>query len=202
MDKKDFIIDMEFKRNFNDYEYLVYKIFFHAAATIKGVKPSSLLNFRNMPTINLYDTWHQYKGELEDKLHIKFMELRDTGDSVSVLFYNEDYLRAILCESECSCFLRDRGYKNCRAVEFALNELKEKYNSECPDEIGVFLGYPLDDVKMFLQKNEVACKMARYWKAYTDLPNALVIWNQYDEAIKTVMKELTLSNSPVDLLNA
>ncbi len=87
-----------------------------------------------------------------------------------------------------------------RLILFALNQLRENYNSECPDEIGVFLGYPLHDVKMFLNKNNTACKMARYWKAYTDIEKALATWDSYDKAQIETMRKLASCKSPLELL--
>ncbi len=200
MNKTDFVKEMEFKRNLNDVEYLVYKIYFNAAPTVKGLKPSTLLNFRNMAHMNLFDIWNKNKDFLKDKLHIKFMELKRSEDGVIVLFYNEEMMKNILCENENECFLRDRGFKNCRAVDFALHDLKMKFRETCPDEVGVFLGYPLSDVKMFLTGNTRACKLSRYWKAYTDIPKALVTWEQYDKALEDVMEELLKCRSPLEVL--
>ncbi len=200
MDKKSFIIEMEFERNLDEFEYLMYKIFFHAAPTFKGVKPSSLLNFRNMPDIKLREIWNKYKGEIRDNINIEFIELKSTDECTSVLFYDKVKLKKILCENECNCFLKNMGYNNCKAVEFALHQLRENYNNECPDEIGVFLGYPLQDVKMFLDKNNTACKMARYWKAYTDIERAVATWDSYDNAQLETMNKLVSCKSPLELL--
>ncbi len=200
MDKTEFVKEMEFKRQMTDLEYLVYKIYFNAAPTVKGLKPSTLLNFTNMNHIRLFDIWNSNKAFLKDKLHLKFMELKRKENGVIVLFYNEDMIRSILCENENECFLRDRGFKNCQAVNFALHELRMRFQNECPDEVGVFLGYPLSDVKMFLEGNTRACKLSRYWKAYTDISKTLITWEQYDKALDEVMEELFACKSPLEVL--
>ena len=38
-----------------------------------------------------------------------------------------------------------------------------------PHEIGVFLGYPLDDVKGFIKNEGKKYLMIGYWKVYSDL---------------------------------
>ncbi len=202
MNKTEFVKEMEFKRNLNELEYLVYKIYFNAAPTIKGLKPSTLLNFTNMSHISLFDIWNRNKEFLAGKLHVKFMELKKKENGVIVIFYNEDMMRNILCENENECFLRDRGFKNCKAVDFALLELKWRFRDTCPDEVGVFLGYPLHDVKMFLTGNTRACKLSRYWKAYTDISATLSTWDKYDNALDEIMEELSSVKSPLDLLYA
>lgn len=202
MDKAQFVKEMEFNRDLNELEYLIYKIYFNAAPTVKGLKPSTLLNFTNMNHIKLFDIWKRNKAFLADRLHIKFKELKQKENGVIVLFYNEDMMRSILCENENECFLRDRGFKDCKAVDFALHQLKSRFQKDCPDEVGLFLGYPLSDVKMFLKGNTGACKLSRYWKAYTDIANTLVKWEQYDKALEEVMCELYASSSPLEVLAA
>ena len=53
-------------------------------------------------------------------------------------------------------------------MEYALARLKNRL-ADCgnfPHEIGVFLGYPLEDVIGFIENAGQNCKCAGYWKVY------------------------------------
>ena len=49
-----------------------------------------------------------------------------------------------------------------------------------PHEIGIFLEYPLMDVKGFLEHNGADYIYSGYWKVYTDEYNAVRKFREYD----------------------
>ena len=59
-------------------------------------------------------------------------------------------------------------------LESALEHLKERTNGclEFPHEIGVFLGYPLEDVVGFIHNNGKNFQLAGMWKVYGDREEA------------------------------
>ena len=61
------------------------------------------------------------------------------------------------------------GYEN-SDIESCMNHLKYRLlNCSCfPHEIGVFLGYPLEDVKGFIDNKGKNCESCGVWKVYCD----------------------------------
>ena len=47
-----------------------------------------------------------------------------------------------------------------------------KSSDEFPHEIGIFLGYPLEDVEGFINHKEEGCKTVGTWKVYGDVEQA------------------------------
>ena len=82
------------------------------------------------------------------------------------------------------------GYPNKFSVEEALETLQERYELyNCPHELGIFLGFPLDDVKDFMTCSDKKCLACGYWKVYNQCNKAKRIFNLFDR-----VKEETLDN--------
>ena len=75
-----------------------------------------------------------------------------------------------LADPEIRQFLADCGYRDF-SVEGALAHLARRImekGGEFPHEIGLFLGYPLGDVKGFIKHRGQNCKCTGCWKVYCD----------------------------------
>ena len=72
-----------------------------------------------------------------------------------------------------------------------LEYLKErlKNNKEFPNEIGVFLGYSLDDIIAFNDKNK-ECLYVGIWKVYYDVERKLKIFKKYNKCRNVVIRLL------------
>lgn len=158
----------------DDYEYLMHTIGYHAAPTLKGVKVSSLINFTGRNFI----AWKKYKHLIRKNLSVKFEVLKQACKSEVVLFYHEEGLRDIIKRHQ--HFLSQFGYKS-QCLQLALKHLSSRFNGACPHEIGLFLGYPVDDVKCFLACDKT-CLRVGYWKVYHNEPEALRIFKTFDQA--------------------
>lgn len=83
--------------------------------------------------------------------------------------YRPAQLSAILHDEKTRRFLAAEGYRGTDEKEI-LDELCRKLvkGGAFPHEIGVFLGYPLEDVIGFIQNKGQNCLCSGCWKAYTD----------------------------------
>ena len=61
----------------------------------------------------------------------------------------------------------------CRLVE------KLRKDSEFPHEIGLFLGYPAEDVKGFIENKAASSKCSGCWKVYGDEQTAMNLFEEY-----------------------
>ena len=68
-----------------------------------------------------------------------------------------------------SAFLAEQGYPDLR-VEAAVDLLCARLAQDgaFPHEIGLFLGYPIDDVVAFIANKGRNCLCCGCWKCYTD----------------------------------
>ena len=75
------------------------------------------------------------------------------------------------------------GYNIDSSLDEMIARLKERFfhKTEFPHEIGLFLGYPIEDVKGFRKFGGSGCKMCGYWKVYDDVEQARRIFDSYDK---------------------
>lgn len=173
-----------------DRAYLLNLIKYTASPTIDGVKSSTLMIFRKDAKRNLYEQWIKYQDYIKQNLNVKFHKLKETEESIHVLFYDPYLLKQILLDSKNIKFLSRFGYDKEKTTFEALEKLASRYSKACPHEVGVFLGYPVDDVLDFIYPSEKECLMKGYWKVYNDLEKAQQTFNEYDRSKYKVYKEL------------
>lgn len=175
--------------NIDDKTYLKYIILYHAAPTLFSNKPSTLITFNKFGT-NTYDLWQTYKDGVSERLRCNFIELYDNGERCTVLFYDKKNLICTLYSKDNMKFLQQYGYRNNMNISEMFNFLKLRCCSCCPHEIGIFLGFPIDDVKEFIYGKNNDYLLNGYWKVYHNLEKAKKIFSLYDEAKNLVIKHI------------
>lgn len=138
----------------------------HCAPTLAGLKVASLYN----STFEQFDAFLDELESFNDRFALKDIRLRFlrlTGTHALVYLYRPQVLAQILAEPEIRQFLGEYGYTRFDA-EGALSELSQKFCvcASFPHEIGIFLGYPLDDVKDFIKNSGKNCRLCGCWKVY------------------------------------
>ena len=73
-----------------------------------------------------------------------------------------------------------------------LNRLRERLNSgeDFPHEIGLFLSYPPEDVRGFIENGAKACKLTGYWKVYGDEETARKTFEKYRKCTESYQRSL------------
>ena len=173
--------------SFEDRDYLFYKIKYDIAPTLAGIKPSSLMTFANHKRA-MMDLWNSYKEEITKELNIRYYELRRKEDRVIVLFYQDEALANCLALRKNKVFLQKQGYKKLQRIEDGLCLLRKRFEKECPHELGIFLGYPVEDVTAFIESKGAPCLACKYWKVYQDVEKALKIFEAYDQERNKVIE--------------
>ena len=184
-----FIEFFEQIKNFKDFEYLYALIKSTVAPTLKDLKLATMMNLKNGNRA-LKDLWEKNKTLIGDSLGLDFFELKKGENFVLVYFFKKDKLDKKLSTSKVSEFLNLMGYKDCRQVYDYLNLLKNRFNDSCPDEIGVFLGYPLGDVIDLKDRDKKTCKCTGYWKCFNDEKSSRKAFEKFDETKIIVMRSI------------
>lgn len=140
----------------------------HCAPTLAGLKSASLFNY-------FHEGEQIVRKELEEINEI----LNEKGVKVEILIWREKSVlvyvyRVAMLERELQQpgvleLLGGYGYDGCE-TDSCLNYLRNRLLScACfPHEIGVFLGYPLEDVKGFIENEGKNCESCGVWKVYCD----------------------------------
>ena len=64
-----------------------------------------------------------------------------------------------------------------------------------PHEIGMFLGYPVADIRGFIENEGRKYLMIGYWKVYSNLSQARMIFKEYDRAKECAVQEYLTGKS-------
>lgn len=133
-------------------KYLEEKFCFHCAPTIMGKKMSNLIILKNK--FFLQRELVEY-NKIFNEINLNIYSLKVCEKYTCVILYNIYFLQEILEVREIQDFLKTYSYEY-YTTENALELLSKRITLEnFPHEIGVFLGYPLEDVKGFIKNNGV-----------------------------------------------
>jgi hypothetical protein len=97
-------------------------------------------------------------------------------------------------------FLSEYGYTE----DMTLNEMLDLLSSRitCGDfhhEIGAFLGYPIGDIKGFINSSGKNCLLCGYWKVYENAEKAQQTFKIYDRCRNILFDKI---NNGLDLFQA
>lgn len=180
MSRKFYMPEKEILDGYSDKEYLAYTIAFHAAPTIMRKKAASLITFKNADR-PLKDIWLREQGPDKAYFAMKYYCLCQRPSSVTVLFYHEDLLINCLRKKDRLQFLGDYGYGSDMTLGQHLLYLGQRYEAGgCPHEIGIFLDYPLHDVKAFMDPEPQQHIFTGYWKVYGQAEAAREKFREFD----------------------
>ncbi len=150
--------------------------------TLAGMKPSNLIS---LP----YATIEQARSDIREMNRIfvqkgmRAVPMNYRKGRVLLYLYRPALLRRTLQSGAVRRFLEPYGY-DCRNTEHCVAMLSRRIRArrcseEFPHEIGVFLGYPLEDVQGFIDHRDRACKCVGSWKVYGDAEQAERIFRRY-----------------------
>ena len=126
----------------------------HGSPTLAGLKPASLFRVQPEDEADFVAQFQACRQELEGHgLVLTLLKgCRKTG-AYLVYLYRKAELDALLGQEEHADFLREMGYEPWEDSRGCLRQLAARLclEGEFPHEIGVFLGYPLADVKGFIR---------------------------------------------------
>ncbi len=151
----------------------------HCSPTLAGLK-----------TGNLFTSFYSSKEEIKTSVRrlnrllvpkgLRILPLRYAGGKALIYVYRPARLQQDLTNYFACSLLREKGYP-CghpeRCVAQLIRNLRD--SKDFPHEIGLFLGYPPEDVQGFIQDTTGCCKCTGYWKVYGDPERAQKLFRQY-----------------------
>lgn len=174
----------------------------HCAPTLAGIKTGSLFSCEFADSIDMSENIKQLNRRLNNKglriLPLKFERGR-------ALIYAYRPLK-LFYDFQC-CGVRELlgtlGYDE-NIPEKCIVRLKQKLNDggEFPHEIGLFLGYPLEDVCGFIQNKAKGYKCIGEWKVYGDEETAKKLFAKYRKCTEIYCRHLANGKSVERLTTA
>ena len=159
------------------------------APTLASLKTGSLFTCRSVSCRALHESIRNLNRRLGRK-GLRVIPLRyRNGVGLVYVFRPSKLSKDLKHETACQ-LLSARGYP-CgdanRCVMQLMNRLAQQ--DDFPHEIGLFLGYPPEDVDGFIhRKNE--CKCCGRWKVYGDVQAAQRTFDQYKKCTDLYLKQL------------
>lgn len=148
-----------------------------AGAVMLGQKPAALFSFSCGTCASLAsrscvdEVIEAYsKGLGEHGMRLAVLGMR--GLRVELLVWRPALVEAVLQDEECRDFLLDAGYE-VHGPDALVGSLLDRLaafhagqSREYPHEVGLVLGYPLEDVRGYVQGGRETCR--GLWRAYGD----------------------------------
>lgn len=140
----------------------------YCAPTLASLKTANMFSLivtdeqEFMIQLDAVNRWLEEKGLL-------LAELCRRKNRALLYVCRRSHLQRDLEREDIRAFLTNYGYEN-MTVDTSLERLKNRFkeSEDFPHEIGVFLGYPLEDVVGFIQNEGKNCKCSGIWKVYSD----------------------------------
>lgn len=145
-------------------EYIVR----NCAPTLAGIKTASMFSCPCDCRQTLQSFLRQMNKRLNPK-GIRLLPLRVSEKRALIYLYRPDRLKLDLCDECADKLLQAAGYDTgcCqKCIVQLINKLR--HSDDFPHEIGLFLGYPPEDVHGFIENRAQDYKLSGLWKVYGD----------------------------------
>lgn len=140
----------------------------HCSPTLAGIKTANMFSCSFNTKEQLFSDIRFFNRRLSSR-GLRVVPLRLCDKTALIYIYRPSKLRKDFSCKKLSDILKKCGYigekpENC--IVQLVNRLKER--DDFPHEIGLFLGYPPEDVKGFIDNKAKNYKMVGCWKVYGD----------------------------------
>ena len=170
-----------------DVHSIPLQLALQCAPVISGIKISNLLT---IPAKSLRELSAVLK-----KTELSFRILYPGRERLVILIYRETELKEYLEREEVMAFIDKCGYETSDISKIfpvfvkrymRYMELKQDF----PHELGLFLGYPIEDVEGFIKENGKNYLYSGYWKVYKDAELKIRLFKNYERVQTEIVRLL------------
>ena len=176
---------------------------FFCAPALAGIKPSNLVSCSREEYPELETLAAEYDRAFRPA-GIRIRMLCGCGQRSLLLVYRTESLRCQLAKPEVSTLLAKAGYPVRQGLEPMLDVLACRFSEkgDFPHEVGLFLGYPAEDVLGFCRHSGRNFRCCGYWKVYGDAERARRTFAEYDRCREAACRKICAGESLVRLFSA
>lgn len=180
-----------------DVHSIPLQLALQCAPVISGIKISNLLT---IPAKSLRELSAVLK-----KTELSFRILYPGRERLVILIYRETELKEYLEREEVMAFIYKCGYETSDISKIfpvfvkrymRYMELKQDF----PHELGLFLGYPIEDVEGFIKENGKNYLYSGYWKVYKDAELKIRLFKNYERVQTEIVRLLYEGLDIMDLI--
>ena len=185
------------------------KVVKHCAPVLTGIKPASMFSCplksaqccgnpacTSLKLVDFLLAYGDCRARLS-RLGIEMTILDQRERSALVFVYRPSHLLRTISSKESAEFLKTLGY-DVSDVNKSLNILAQRIDvanpgsgrrrtCSFPHEIGVFLGYPVEDVIGFMENQGDNYLVCGCWKAYSNASDAITCFCRFEECTQDLV---------------
>ena len=153
-----------------------------ASPALCGIKPSNMFSM----STEAYNCGSHKLTEWNTVLKnqgIYILPIQKGSDRILFYVYNIKMVKDLCSNCKIQSYLYSKGYPVYNGVESILSELQFRLMSDesFPNEVGIFLGYPLEDVIQFEKNCGENYRFCGIWKVYSNPEKAISLMNKYKQ---------------------
>ncbi len=150
----------------------------HSAPTLLGVKCGNL--FAVHQSDFCLDELSEIFESKFGNMGLKIRFLCSCRERALVYVYSKDLLEMWFAEEKTASFMKEYGYSSDMTLDEKLSLLESRINcGSFPHEIGAFLGYPIDDIRGFIENEGQNFLLCGFWKVYSNPADAQNTFDRY-----------------------
>ncbi|MBE6883963.1 MAG: DUF3793 family protein [Ruminococcaceae bacterium] len=167
----------------------------HCSPTLAGLKTGNLFSCSYESKEILNNELRKLNRKLSSK-GLRVLPLRISDQKALIYLYRPARLREDLMAEKAVTLLKDRGYSweyPNRCIVSLISRLHS--TTDFPHEIGLFLGYPPEDVQGFIENGAQESKVSGCWKVYGDEESAKKTFEKYKKCTHEYTERLINGNT-------
>ena len=151
----------------------------NCSPTLAGIKTANMFTCKYNSAEDMKHAIRHWNHKLQSK-GIRVLPLKYQDQQALIYLYRPSHLSADLKDETACAILRKYGYTpeySERCITRLIRRLRE--NDGFPHEIGLFLGYPPEDVHGFIEQKACGYKCVGCWKVYGDEQKCKKLFRSY-----------------------
>lgn len=170
-----------------DIKDVELQIALQCAPLITGIKMSNLLI---LPIAQEKAVHMAFK-----RTGIAYFRLWSSQEKAAFLVFRQSQMERYLGNSQVQRVLQDAGYED-TSFGNILRTFQKRYQAyllekgQFPHEMGLLLGYPVEDVKGFIENHGENYLYSGYWKVYDRVEQKKQLFRRYEEAKESLIQLL------------
>lgn len=171
----------------------------HGSPTLAGIKTGSLFRYPYASAAEMRDSLRRWNRSFSKK-GLRVIPLSYRDNKALLYLYRPARLSRDLKDVTACRILNERGYCTDspeRCICCLMQRLKDC--EEFPHEIGLFLGYPAEDVCGFMEHRDCGLKCVGYWKVYGDEITAQKTFERYRKCSEVYRRQWK-NGTPIERL--
>ena len=182
-----------------DQSHIDTKLALQCAPVITGIKIANLLIVSQCDEADVRRTLK--------KSGIIYYRLLRMENKTTFLLFHRFQLAAYLQDPDVQRILKADGYEDL-SLGGILRTFQMRYQTHMydrvgfPHEMGLLLGYPVEDVEGFIRYKGQKALYAGYWKVYKDVPAKICTFEAYELAKETLIRMLDMGYDMKEIINS